>query len=111
VCLWGVVAKTDTRAFRASASAAAARTVRISSSVAPEWAPVPTTNTVGHASAAKSGPSLPLTASISITTSADSAGDIRADRPSAAMMRIIHPSRRNCFRTFSLPASSNMVIG
>jgi hypothetical protein len=29
---------------------------RISSSVAPEWAPVPTTNAVGHSSAAKSGP-------------------------------------------------------
>jgi hypothetical protein len=44
----------------------------------------------------KSGPSSPLTASISITTSADSAGDIRAERPSAARMRMIHPRRRNC---------------
>ena len=111
VCLWGVVANTDTRSLLSSASATAARTVRISSSVAPEWAPVPTTNTVGHSSAAKSGPSSPLTASISITTSADSAGDIRAERPSAARMRMIHPSRRNWVRTFCFPASSNMAIG
>ena len=47
--------KTDTRGLLASASAAAARTVRISSSVAPECPPVPTTNTVGHSKAAKSG--------------------------------------------------------
>jgi hypothetical protein len=40
-----------------------------------------------------------LTASISITTSADSAGDIRAERPKAARMRMIQPSRRNCVRT------------
>jgi hypothetical protein len=36
-----------------SASAATARTVRTSSSVAPMWAPVPTTNTVGRPSAAR----------------------------------------------------------
>ncbi len=72
---------------------------------------MPTTNSVGHASAAKSGPRSPLTASISITTSADSAGDIRADRPNAAMMRISQPNRRNCVRTFSFPASSSIAIG
>lgn len=49
----------DTRSLLFSASEAAARTVRISSSVAPEWAPVPTTNTVGHSSAAKSDASSP----------------------------------------------------
>jgi predicted enzyme related to lactoylglutathione lyase len=65
----------------------------------------------GHSRAAKPGPSPPLTASISITTSAASAGDIRAERPSAAAMRIIHPSRRNWARTFSLPGPSNMAIG
>ena len=69
----------------------AERTVRISSSVAPECAPVPTTNAVGHSSIDKSRSSAPLTASISITTSADSAGDIRADRPNAAMIRMIQP--------------------
>ena len=111
VCLWGVVANTETRSLRSSAPATAARTVRISSSVAPEWAPVPTTNTVGHSSAAKSGPSSPLTASISITTSADSAADIWAERPSTAMMRMIQPRRRNWARTFRFPSSSNMVIG
>ena len=52
-----------------------------------------------------------VTASISITTSADSAGDIRAERPSAARMRMIHPNRRNWVRTFCFPASSNMAIG
>src|SRR5215218_3257697 len=85
------------------ASAAASRIVRIPAPMAPEWAPEPTTNSVGHSRAAKSGASSPLTASISITTSAVSAGDMRAERPSAAGMRMIHPSRRNCARTLACP--------
>jgi len=49
-----------------------------------------------------------MTSSIAATTVS---GDIRAERPNAARMRMIHPNRRNWVRTFCFPASSNMAIG
>ncbi|MFC5832093.1 hypothetical protein [Nonomuraea insulae] len=71
-------------------------------------APLATTKATGHRMAAKSASTPPLSASISMTTCAASAGLIFADWPNNAAMRMSHPSRLNRLRTC---ASPNIVTG
>ena len=111
VCLWGVVANTETRSLRFSASAAAARTVRISSSVAPGWPPVPTTKTAGHSQCREVGSEVAVHGVHLDHDVRGLVGDIRAEQPSAARTRMSHLSRRNWVRGLLLAASSSIAIG